>query len=104
MSAREFAEWLAVYRDEPFGDVRGDLQAALIAEQIFNANRGTGQPSAKIGNMIALMWTEKPPGVEWMAQALGAGREPMSGEDMEAQFSAMVDQHNAVLDQKKGTV
>ncbi|CAN5334915.1 hypothetical protein BH10PSE12_BH10PSE12_02680 [soil metagenome] len=31
MSYAEYVEWAAFYDIEPFGDARGDLQAALIA-------------------------------------------------------------------------
>lgn len=31
MSSREFAEWLAYDRIDPYGQERGDLQAAIIA-------------------------------------------------------------------------
>lgn len=39
MSGRELAEWMAYYQVEPFGDVRGDLQAAMITAMIANVNR-----------------------------------------------------------------
>lgn len=39
MSYAEFVDWLAYYQVEPWGDVRGDLHAALVAAIIANANR-----------------------------------------------------------------
>lgn len=39
MSSREFAEWLAYYNLEPFGEVRADLRMATLAALIANANR-----------------------------------------------------------------
>lgn len=36
MSSREFAEYLALWRLEPWGDARGDIQAAMIATTIAN--------------------------------------------------------------------
>jgi len=39
MSSREFAEWLAYYSLEPFGEVRADLRMATVAALIANANR-----------------------------------------------------------------
>jgi hypothetical protein len=39
MSSREFAEWIAYYRLEPFGETRADLRAAIVACTIANANR-----------------------------------------------------------------
>lgn len=37
MSWKQFAEWQAYDEIEPFGDKRGDWQAASIASAIFNA-------------------------------------------------------------------
>lgn len=39
MSAHEFAEWIAYYSLEPFGEERADLRAAIVACVIANANR-----------------------------------------------------------------
>lgn len=35
----EFAQWIAYWEIEPWGDVRGDVQAATLAALIANANR-----------------------------------------------------------------
>ncbi len=39
MSAREFVAWQVFAAREPFGEARGDLQAAHIASVIANVNR-----------------------------------------------------------------
>lgn len=39
MSAREFVAWQVFASREPFGEARGDLQAAHIASVIANVNR-----------------------------------------------------------------
>lgn len=39
MSSREFAEWVAYYGLEPFGEERADLRMAVVASLIANANR-----------------------------------------------------------------
>ena len=39
ISSREFAEWLAFYRLEPFGEERADLRMAVLAALIANVNR-----------------------------------------------------------------
>ncbi len=39
MSSREFAEWLALYGMEPFGDARADLRSGIVASVIANVNR-----------------------------------------------------------------
>lgn len=36
MSSREFAEWMAFYRIQPFGEWRRDLRMAMLAAQITN--------------------------------------------------------------------
>ena len=43
MSAAEMSEWQAYYTINPFGDVRDDLRAGIVASTIANANRGKGQ-------------------------------------------------------------
>lgn len=40
MSSREFAEWQAYYRHDPFGLNRGDYQAAMICWTVYNMLRG----------------------------------------------------------------
>lgn len=39
MSSREFAEWMAYFRLEPFGEARADWRAAMLAALIANVNR-----------------------------------------------------------------
>lgn len=39
MSSREFTEWAAFYGMEPFGDLRGDLQAGVVAATVAEVNR-----------------------------------------------------------------
>ncbi len=39
MSSAEFAEWLAYYRLEPFGEERADARSALLAALIANLYR-----------------------------------------------------------------
>ena len=41
ISSREFAEWLAYNRLEPWGQERADLRAAIIAATVANCNRGS---------------------------------------------------------------
>lgn len=38
ISAREFGEWVAYDRIEPFGEVRADLRSGIVASVIANAN------------------------------------------------------------------
>jgi hypothetical protein len=39
MSSREFAEWLAYFELEPFGEERADLRSGIVASTIANVNR-----------------------------------------------------------------
>lgn len=39
LSAFEFGEWWALYRHEPWGEVRGDLAAGQVAAVMANIHR-----------------------------------------------------------------
>ncbi len=39
MSSAEFAEWMAYYAIEPFGEERADLRMGILASLIANVNR-----------------------------------------------------------------
>lgn len=43
MPYREFLDWAALWSIEPWGETRGDMQAALIATLLANANRDRKQ-------------------------------------------------------------
>ena len=49
IDSNELSEWMAFYELDPFGSVRTDLNAGVIAATIANVNRGkngkTFQPS-----------------------------------------------------------
>lgn len=47
IDSREFAEWIAYYNVEPFGEERGDLRNGIVAAAIVNtaANRKSGAPA-----------------------------------------------------------
>lgn len=45
--SREFAEWLAFYRIDPFGEQRADLRNGILAALVANAMRRSGQQPAK---------------------------------------------------------
>ena len=42
LSSSEFAEWMAYYTIEPFGQWRDNLHAAQITAMLYNINRGNG--------------------------------------------------------------
>jgi hypothetical protein len=43
MSSDEFTDWMLYYQLNPFGPWRGDVQAALVARTIANANAPKGK-------------------------------------------------------------
>ena len=47
ISSRDFAEWMAYSRLEPWGEERADLRAGIVASTIANSNRGKGQKPFK---------------------------------------------------------
>ena len=51
-SIREFQLWKAYAMIEPFGNIRGDIQAAIIAQTVANVHRGRGQRSYKIQDFM----------------------------------------------------
>lgn len=40
VSAREIQDWLQFYSVEPWGAVRDNMHAGMIAAMVFNVNRG----------------------------------------------------------------
>lgn len=59
MGYSEFVEWTAYYAEEPFGEARGDIQAALIAATIVNVNRKKGSRARKISEFLIDWWNDK---------------------------------------------
>lgn len=47
MTSRQFAEWQAYYRLEPWGEERADLRSGIIAATFANAHRAKGAKPAK---------------------------------------------------------
>ena len=47
IDSREFAEWIAEYSIEPWGEVRTDLMLAQLCAIMVNAWRGKGVKAAK---------------------------------------------------------
>ncbi len=71
----ELTEWMALYRVEPWGERRSDLQAGVVAATVANCNR------AKAGDRTF--------GPEDFALEFGA-REPQSAAEMAAKLRAQV--------------
>lgn len=58
MSSHEFSEWIAFASNEPLGNARSDLQAAIVASTIANVNRGKKGKTFKPIDFIAKFWPE----------------------------------------------
>ena len=58
IDSRELSEWMCFYNLDPFGEVRGDLQAGIVASTIANANSGKGSKTFQPADFMPLM--EKP--------------------------------------------
>jgi hypothetical protein len=52
ISSREFAEWMAYDRLEPFGVVRGDLQAGIVASTLVNIHKKKDAAPSQPGDFI----------------------------------------------------
>ena len=52
MTSKEFVEWMAYERIDPFGSTREDIRSAIIAMTIHNKDRRRGQTPAKISDFI----------------------------------------------------
>lgn len=52
MSATEFAEWIAYERIEPFGTVREDMRAGLIASTLLNLYKKKGTKASNWEDFI----------------------------------------------------
>lgn len=62
VSQREFLEWRALERIEPFGERRADLRAAMIACVTANAWRAKGVKAFEVDDFM-LKFEEKEPRV-----------------------------------------
>lgn len=89
ISSHEIAEWIAFYSIEPFGSVRGDLQAGIVASTVANVNRDPAKRSEPFSPLDFMpKWDEvtepEKPRQTWeqqlaMAEALNAA---FGGQDL----------------------
>ncbi len=58
MGAAEFASWLAFYQMEPFGELRADMRAAMLASLTANAHRNTKKRAKpfELGDFLFAFW------------------------------------------------
>lgn len=52
MPATEFLEWHEVARLDPFGGIRGDIQAALIAMHVVNMSGKTVRKDVELKDLL----------------------------------------------------
>ena len=52
LSSREFDEWMAYYGLEPFGELRGDLQAGIVASTMVNMLSGKDAKKLSPGDFV----------------------------------------------------
>lgn len=83
---REFVQWQAYYRLEPFGEERADLRNAIVACVIANAHRGKGR-SFRVRDFMPTF----------------DRRPQQTPQEMETVFRAFAARHNASLkDERHG--
>ena len=58
VDSRELSEWMAYYQLDPFGNVREDLHAGIVASTIANVNRGKNDKAFQPSDFMPFM--EKP--------------------------------------------
>ena len=68
IDSRELSEWMAYYEVNPFGSVRDDLQAGIVASTIANVNRGKNDKSFTPSDFMPYM--DKPQQSEGDMQAV----------------------------------
>ena len=86
ISSRELSEWMAYYSLEPFGAVRGDLQAAIVASTVANSAGANTKPADFIPDFEPAAEPEEPAWIQQLAfiQALNTalgGRDLRKGRD-----------------------
>ena len=68
IDSKELSEWMAYYEVNPFGSVRDDLQAGIVASTIANVNRGKNDKSFTPSDFMPYM--DKPQQSEGDMQAV----------------------------------
>jgi hypothetical protein len=59
MGASEFDEWARYYAAEPFGSVRDNLHAGIIASVVVNALRKKGRPLITPSDFVLMSVAER---------------------------------------------
>jgi len=72
MDSAELTEWMAFYSVEPFGDARGDIQAAIVAATMANCWRGKDKTPYKLSEFLPKFDPPKQQTADDMKKILGA--------------------------------
>lgn len=67
MSAREFAEWIAYYQLDPFGEERADLRVATLTALTANIYKKKGKPDFKPQDFMPFLPKEEKTPEEMLA-------------------------------------
>lgn len=70
ISSPELSEWIAFSNIEPFGEVRADIRAAMIATVMANAWRGKNQSPFKITDFMLTFGNKPEQTIDEMKQIL----------------------------------
>jgi len=79
MGSAEFAAWLAFYQVEPFGELRGDMRAAMIATLTANAHRNAKKKRQPFELSDFLFQF-------WKSDGQGKGEPPATSREMMSKF------------------
>ena len=77
LDSREFAEWMAFYRMDPWGEERADVRMAQLCAMYANVNKGKRGKQYKIEDFM--LFAEKP-----------SDKKPMRGEVASAMVSRLL--------------
>lgn len=86
MSSAEFAEWMAYYSIDPFGEERADLRQAMTTSAIHNSTQAQTKHPKWTKPEQFMPFSEKAP-------AQPKRSEPTSPEQMMAKFNALTSKH-----------
>lgn len=79
MGSAEFAAWLAFYQVEPFGELRGDMRAAMVATLTANAHRNAKKKRQPFELSDFLFQF-------WKSDGQGKGEPPATSREMMSKF------------------
>lgn len=82
ISSKEFAEWQAYYRLEPFGEERADIRAAMICKILADINTPKGKTHAKLEDFMPRFGAPEPQTPEDMLARVTLANAAFGGLDL----------------------